>query len=369
MDGVGDYTSILAQGFIQKGYSIDVLCSNKPEINSIQEGSLRVYPLISKWNQTSTGRIIKKIIKLKKPDFIVWQFVPHGYQKYGLAFRVPVWVKLCNNYAPTYVFFHEVRIKINWTNPKSILLGLPMKWIAQRIKKNATSIATSNPGYKKLLGKEVSVFPIPSNISVSPLSEGEKAKTKLRLGINEQFVIGTFGQGVRGQNILLEAIRELSMDRKDFHLHLIGGIRKEIKEEIQEKTTSWGLKDKISFSGYLPEQAINQHLGILDIYLMLEPSHSKSTWTGTSTRSGTLAAAFAAGLPVIGVKGELTSNELEGNMEFISRLEVDAVKKAILQLMETHETRKLLSKNAFAFFKDNLSINKNLEKYITWFEG
>ena len=369
MDGVGDYTFSLAKELVQRGKDISVICAQKDSINTLHKQPFRVAPVVKDWNHAKTGRLLKKLIKANKPDLIIWQYVPHSFNPYGIPRKVPKWVKICSSHAPTFVFFHEVRIKINPRNYKSILLGIPMAWISRKVLKAAHATATSNPGYQQLLDpQKTRIIPVPSNFNLKPLAPLQKDQIKVKLGLEGKFIIGTFGQGVRGQQTLIHSFVDFARQKPQAHLHLIGGIRKEQKIEIENLAETLGLRSKITFSGYLSADEIRDHLGILDIYCMLEPSHSKTTWTGTSTRSGTFAAALQAGLPVIGVEGELNNKELKEVIILLPKLEQKLLTEALFSLEEDEARIRSQQEKSLKYAKEVLNWDQTTTQYLHWIE-
>ncbi len=351
MDGVGDYTHQLSLQLVEQGNEIAVLCNATVAQHTVKEQGITVLPVIQNWNALETIGRLNTALREQQPEVVIWQYVPHAFHDKGLPYLAPVLIAQCRRFTTTLVFFHEVRTKINPSRIKSILLGGPMYILSALIHSIANASATSNPGYLALLkayGKVARMIPIGSNI---PAANQREAITTGR-----QFILGAFGMNLRGQEAILDALSQMKGQHEGVQLLVIGGVSKKAQSAINQRAKELGLNDRIRFTGFLPIEALAEQLDKVNLYLMLEPSHSADTWTGTSTRSGTLAAAMARGLPVLGVRGELSDPSLEEVFFWLDELNGHGLVRIFERCLND---RNLLTEKG-------KSSKKYFERYLTW---
>lgn len=363
---MGDHTFHLANEFIRQGHEVSVLCRKDKRIIeafNLKNSSIRVLPCIEKWGGASV-KIIKNIVDKLQPNWVIIQYTPYSFHHYGLPFFLLNLAYSFRNKVNLAIFFHEVRIKIFHKNMKRILNALPMIFISKQLSKLAKLSLTSNEGYQRLLTTNPNnikshIIRIGSNIHVEDAIEKKSSKLlKKSLLEVDDFVIGTFGMGVRGLPVLLSVFKEISKSEKSITLVLIGNLKADIVKQIKNFGLQNELEEKIVLTGYLPSDKVASYISILDIYLMLEPSHSNNIWTGTSTRSGTLATAMGLGIPVIGTRGELTDGFFvhKKNIYLLDYLNEENLKLSILYLLEDSTMRKILSVEG----------SKSYQKELTW---
>jgi glycosyltransferase involved in cell wall biosynthesis len=360
--GVGDYSYQLTKQLIEKGHEVYVVCRTDTRIQSFLDNNKQrtsIYPVGGNWERKDWIRVCKLIHDIK-PDFVLFQYVPYAYNKYGLPFFLPYYLYKIHLLSKLIITVHEVRIKIDWRNWKSVLIGMPMFFISYLVSQIGTQLITTNPFYAKLLThpQKTHIVRVPSNFNIELFPENRIKTVKAKWGMGANIItVGTFGLGVRGLNYILESIAEICKDQFPIKLILIGNYKDDKKVEIEKAIQKWGIKDHVMITGFVPTEEINEVLQILDIYLMLEPTHSANTWTGTGSKSGTLATAFAAGLPVIGTKGEMTDDFFrdQENIYLLNHLNVEELTKAILDLAHHPQKRQQIGKEALASYHQSLS--------------
>jgi glycosyltransferase involved in cell wall biosynthesis len=368
MDGVGDYTCQLSQALRAKGCDISILTSSDWDGEKTTNG-WNVYPVGGNWRSPLTWRRVLRTVLTLKPDVVVLQYVPHAFEKRGLpvtmvllsaAIRLIIAGKFI-------VFFHEVRIKINPRRIKSLLLGLPMWIISGAIHLLSHQSITSNEAYRRLLsqyGKDAEVIPVGSNI---PLVHHRSMASQWDVSQGDM-VLGVFGFGVRGSEVLLEALAVLKAHLSGLKLVALGAYPEAVMQLLRAAISAKGFENQIIIPGYLPADLIAAHFSRIDIFLSLDPSKSLEQWTGTGTKSGTLATAMGFGKPIIAVKGELTDPILEdGSILLLDQLETAAVVDAVLTLARDPQKREALGAKARSAFEQYLSWNHIGQAYIDCF--
>jgi glycosyltransferase involved in cell wall biosynthesis len=365
VDGVGDHVALLAKHLAEKGLEVHVLCSNKVQnINYPVVQGWQVYPMIGKWNHFWALCQYIYLLRLIKPDHIMWHVVAYGFHPYGLPFVLPILVIVSRIYAPTSVFFHEVRIKINPLRWKSLVIGLPM-WSIMGLTHWLSSFSfTSNGGYQRLLqayGKKARILRIPSNVPIEKVSFEFVQQVKANLGLSKKFVLGTFGMGIRGREILHEALKELQNKFDNLAFMAIGKIPSIEIQELQETLPSI----PVISTGFVDSKDVACYMQVLDLYLMLEPTHSPDQWNGSSTRSTTLATALNLGVPVLGSKGELNDDFIRDlNIVLINNLNVENLVGNITSIRSRYDVFLINSAKSQSIAIEQLSWQQYVDKFV-----
>ncbi len=282
LDGVGDYTFFLAAELAGKGQTVHVVCRKQPE--NTGPANVTIHQVTNNWGQDS-NTILFALLRETNPDWLVLQYVPYAFQPLGLPFFLPkllrrirrAGVRIC-------VMFHEVHIR-----PKGVkgwIIGNLQRFIARQLCRNADAVVTSNEFYEQMLAPfcpEVQVIPVGANIVVEPLPEDTRSQFRKRHFPNASFVVATFGN--RDISEMEQAVRRLSGEGVGL---LVCGVAR---------------------TGYLSPTDLGIHLQCADLFVLPDPVSLRGEG-GTSLKSGSLAAAFAAGLPVVGVRGDMSREPL-----------------------------------------------------------
>ncbi|MEZ4843456.1 MAG: glycosyltransferase family 4 protein [Bacteroidia bacterium] len=298
--GVGDYSYGLALEFAKASYNVHVICKSQLDIR--QSADIHVHPIVENWT-IGGAKTVLKVVRNINPDVILLQYVPNLYSKIALPFNFLYFVFLIQKRKiPIITMFHEVSYRLNPSNAKSYFIAQLQRIIALLICKYSNSIITSIEYYekklKKLTYKKVAVIPIGSPII--ELFDNHAYQIELRKSIckADEIIIATFG--VRNFSILIDATKQLISKGSKIKLLICGKINDEAI--IAEN-------DFIKSTGILSLTDIGKHLSIADIFVM--PDEVKNNFEGgTCNKSGSLAAAFQFGLPIIGFKGDMTNDLL-----------------------------------------------------------
>jgi glycosyltransferase involved in cell wall biosynthesis len=132
-------------------------------------------------------------------------------------------------------------------------------------------------------------------------------------------------------------------------------------QELQKKSPNLPL---IS-TGFIHSKEVAAHLQVLNLYLMLEPTHSLDQWNGSSTRSGTLAAALHLGIPVLGSRGELNDQFFDQiQMTLLEKLDEETIVEAVLAISDHYKHYAILAQKASEQAHLHLSWSSNTEKLL-----
>lgn len=353
--GVGEYTNYLLQTLHGYGHEVSVICEYHPAIQSTSW--CNVFPIVSNWNSRKDIKKCIAIVHKQKPSIVLLEYDGFAYHKYGFPLSLAYLIFKLNKVSKTIVFYHEVRNKFKrFGLLRFINLSIQIITI-QLIHFLSDLSITSTPLYQKLIqypflkNKPVELIRIGSNVVIknTPPNLGLKEK----LGLNNHFVLGTFGHKPRSILFILHSLPLIIQNHPDVKLLIIGKFRPDILQMIKDEIGKLQINDYVLMTGYLPASDVYDYLKLIDIYLMLENLHEEGIWTGTSTRSGSLAAAFGTGLATIGTKGEKTDDffnkknillieELNPKVlaETITKLKADTI---LLNTLKQHARQSFLS--------------------------
>ncbi len=304
VDGVGDYTYHLGRQLARNGHRVYVICSRKAEIVQFAgtQTGLHVHPVIEAWNGQAAGTITGLVDEIK-PDWIIPQYVPYSYNYYG----VPFWFcRLVYGFkARGYkvaLTCHEIFIDLELSRAKYWPVALSQRAIAFALARLADRVIVSIERTQRQLGafgSKVTRIPIGSNILPVPVTDDQVQALRRELAPGGEFVFVSFG--IRDQDAALRVLADLTRAGYPVRLVLLGKLRPEQRQHTEGLLRTLGLEGKVTMPGYLGNDALYQVLRCGDAFMLLEEKRG-----GLTTKSGSLAAAYAAGLPVLGTSGHMT---------------------------------------------------------------
>ena len=250
--------------------------------------------------------------------------------------------------AKTVVTFHDLRTP--YLFPKAG--GLRKRVVHQMAKSADGVIVTNRQDFAKLdgvTGKPLEQIPIGSNITVHPVSEADRRRTRQQLGLNSHdFLLGYFGflNESKGADTLLNALAQLD---ERVHLVFIGGRtgasdpdnNQSFYEQLDVQVEQLGLLDRVHWTGFVEDEQVSQLMASAD--LMVMPYRD-----GVSLRRGTLMAALAHGRPLISTQPQVATPELVHgeNVWLVSAENATELSEAITHLRSHQELRATLSEGA-----------------------
>ena len=342
VDGVGDYTYNLAKEFVRNGHEVVVVCSKNSRVVEGNHDSMCVYPIVINWDRNA-GKKIVCIAKQHNIDIVSLQYVPHGFDKKGLPIGLLFAIREIKKAGfQLFTFCHEVSVEYFPGTIKQRLLEFLMKKITRSLLKQSDYIATSITHYRYMIGqlvgkRNIGQIPIASNIPANVPNDALMYSLRNGIACADELVISFFG--IRNVSTTLEAIKQLQSDGYKLKILFIG----KIPDSIQNILPSNSIK-----TGVLDTMDIYKYFLVSDIMILPESSLS-----GVSFKSGSLAAAMEAGLPVITAKGYLTDDSMKDgeNVVFVYFENISAVKRAIADLVDNQEKRKTIGEAANQLMK------------------
>lgn len=299
VDGVGDYTRQVAAEFSNRGHEVHIICKKDPRIPSSQDG-MQIWPIATKWSFANIQEIIKKINELG-PAWVMIQYVPYSFNRYGIPFAFPFLLSRINrNRTKILLTVHEPYIRFRRLPIKTFLVGQLQRIILRELCRKADKIVTTIDKYKgfvnKYSAKEVHIIPVPSNIIPVSVSEEELKLLRNRIAPAGQKIITTFG--IRDHRFLIDVFKAVLLKQKNVFFLICGKTR--------DTALYDSIKDRTFITGYLESEELFKYLKCADVFFLPDGVRNGSEG-GTSNKSTSLAAAFAAGLPIVGIKGDMNN--------------------------------------------------------------
>lgn len=278
-DGVGVWCRNLGDALTRSG-SIDVL-RIIPEQGNDAESESNGVRRVESWRHASSVAKVMAILRDWKPDVIQIEYPCMGYGK-SLAINLLSFAIRVSKLAPIVVTLHEFA-SFTWLGRiRAMALVLCSQRVVVTDKLNQLIIT-------RLTGICPVLVPVPPQVPVHSASRRRFAdiRPSLHLGYWGYVLPG------KGLELLLGALRIISErssvklhvfadldESNSYHRHLLGVIR------------STGLSEIVVIEGYVPDEAIAQRLGDMDVIVL-------PYLDGVSDRRGTFTAAMATGLPVV----------------------------------------------------------------------
>ncbi len=366
--GVSDYTYHLSKALAEKGHNVYVLTSFNDKIIRNIEGNVKVLPLVKSWNFRGLPQIIKEIKKVN-PDWVLLQYVPHMYSHYA----IPVYIAMLSvilrfSGHKLLTTFHEVAIRFDLKKPKYWVIALIERAITYILCACSQKIVVSIDYYCKMLKRFNSkICRIPVGSSIIPYEVGAETlkRIKEQVAPNGEIIVSTFGSGASWirNDVLLEAVNKLIKEQGILlKIIFLGGIGDSYQKNIIESLAKrLNIEKNIFITGYLQSNEIYKYLAVSDFFVLLD----NNAYGGISTKSTSLASAYAAKLPIIGNRGILTDDFFKDkeNILLINSVDSREVEKGILELFKNYDLCNKLKRGSEETYKDYLSWGRISESY------
>lgn len=349
VDGVGDYTYCLSRELNARGHQVHVICNTRAR-DAAADRNIRVYPIVEQWNAKHYEMALAQIRRIQ-PDWVLLQYVPYSFNAYGMPVSIVKFVRrIKSNGFSLFVFLHEFFIGLQWKAPKATLIALTQIWITRQLCKYADDIGTSTDHYVRILQKwRRGIHQIPIG-SIIPYVDLPPPNGKS--GAN--FKIITFG--IRDVDVLLRFFTEMRKEIEGVTLIVCG------KQRLPAGQTA---VEDVHFTGYLPAEDIACWLSSADVFLL--PDYvSNQGEGGTCLKSSALAAAFAVGLPIIGMKGKMNDRllcELDA-VQLVDYYDFETWKSAVLNIYRQRNGREQMRTSVRNFYDKHLAWRSIGDRYL-----
>jgi glycosyltransferase involved in cell wall biosynthesis len=310
LDGVGDYSYHLANEFQRNGHQVSVLCRQDKTIQKAVENgqfSVLVSPSVPDWNWLAICPL-RRFIRDQRPDWILVQYVPNGFQRWAMPIWLPVLLWLVKRKGvKVSITFHEVYVRMTYWPLKYRLVSVVQRIICTALTCTADKLITSIDLYARLLhkhtAKEVHLIPIGSNILPVTVTFNELQVIRKRIAPNGGAIISTFG--LRNQDVLLQVFERLLKQDPNTSLLICSKLR--LSDTCLELYNA--LKGRITVTGFMKSADVYRYLRASDVFFI--PDHVTYFGKGgTCNKSTSLASGLLAGLPIVGTKGNVNNKLL-----------------------------------------------------------
>ena len=354
LDGIGDYTARLGHTLVQYGpVSIYTAAQEFDEIPGVT-----IKPAFSAERRRDILQLFDTI-KSDRPDWIVFQYNPFSYGRWGLNPYVSHLIRRVRKEPDRPrigLMIHEPYVPIDeWRN------GIMTTWQRKQlwdIGRQADLIFIPiEPWVKKFSQwfKNVPIchLPVGSNI---PLVTSDNVATRRQLGISEErFIVGVFGtmHPSRLTSFIGEAVRALEKKDIDVVLLYIGPDGRLLKERVGS--------DRLIDAGVKSPEDVSRCFSAMDLYLA--PFRR-----GVSARRGSFLVGLQHGVATISTRGEHTDPFLaQVNKDaflLVSDQDVQMYARHACRLALNADSRQKLAKAGQKFFVSHFSWRELAERLL-----
>jgi len=360
LDGIGDYTYQLSKAFVKAGHQVSVYCRKaEGDIQGYTKEQVGVYAQQKGWGLGSVLNVIS-IVRAKQPDYISFQYNPYGFSHLGMPFHMLLLVcclRLMGFKVQT--TFHEIAVRLDAPNPKIWITGIAQRVIANAIHLWSNHSFTSIEMYREYIyvaKQKLSIVPIGCTIDDGVIPNWE---------LTESPMLSYFGRNPRGVLAIPELLAELKKNGINIPFILVGKFSDAIQQKLKTAAGQYGVEEQITITGFLPASKAMETLRASTIFVALMEDE------GMTLKSSSLAAAFCAGLPVVGTAGDMTDTYFFKNNENCLFVENDPAQmaKAIKSLLHNPDKMKQLAIGAQYSFDQHLSWKATYEAYSAVMNG
>lgn len=297
LDGIGDYTANIAKE-LAKSQTVSILTDMGTAYDRI-EGST-IVPTFSVNNTQSIWNILDRV-RTDVPDWILLQYNPFSYGRWGLNLQLPRVIRHIKRRCPGTKFalmVHEPFVPA--INAKFAVMATWQRWQLWRLGRSADVVFFSiDPWARRFRSwfpdKPVLHLPVGSNI---PHVACSRYEARARLGIaDETLILGLFGTAHTAR--LLERVRgaaqAVRQSERDCRVLYIGPHGSEVRKALP------GVP--VITDGPQPADEVSRRFAAMDIYLV-------PLMDGISTRRTSLMTALQHGIATVGTRGPLTDEML-----------------------------------------------------------
>ena len=209
-------------------------------------------------------------------------------------------------------------------------------------------------------------IPIGSNIVPIDISEDEKNILRNEIAKKNDFVIVTFGSSSRRIDLLIKVMNRLIIEGFEIKFLILGKFPDELTEKLKNLINKLELQNDVYIKGFLESDYIYKYLFISDLFVMIEGLDDYG-YVGVNTKSSALAAAYTAGLPVVGTKGHMTDSffKHKENIYFIDSIDERKIADEIKSVISDSDLLDKLKKGSESTYKNHLSWEVIANKYIS----
>ena len=356
LDGIGDYTACIAAE-LAKSATVTIL-TGAPAPTPIP--GVRIETVFSADDPASV-RGIADFVKSNPPDWVLLQYNPFSYGRWGLNLHLPGVMHRLRHASPktqVAVMAHETFMPVvNW---QSAIMTLWQRWQFRRIAGAAAvlffSTEASAAKYRHKF-QEIPIvhLPVGSNI---PFQQCSRLEARKALEIHEDtLVLGLFGTMhiSRMMERVKSACQIVKQRGKDVVVLYVGPHGQAVRDAL-------GATPLLA-EGALPYTEISRRFAAMDIYLV-------PFVDGISTRRGTLMCGLQHGVALVGTRGYNTDTMLreEDGKSFLLAASNDAGQfdRHVETLVNQPETRTLLAASGQQLYNQHFTWQEITSKMLSY---
>ncbi|MCX6971998.1 MAG: hypothetical protein NTV93_17850 [Verrucomicrobia bacterium] len=346
VDGIGDYTHLLAQHLARQS-EVEVYTGIQNSYTSA--GGVSVRGIFDPSRPATIGNLGRALGERPPIDRLVVQYNPFGFGPRGFNPWLPMTLARLRKRLSLSVMFHETYVPCGTAAQCGMRLWqIPQFFFLSRIADlTYASCGRWLPAIRRATGREAVHLPVGSNVVRSKLSR-EEARARLEIG-SSALVLGVFGSAHPSRLLdwIAQASSRLQARAPEVLIVYIGADGEKLRA-----ATGDGVR--LLDCGLLPADSVGDHLMAADV--LLAPFVD-----GLSTRRGSVAAAFQHGIPVLSTSSVWTDAMLldqEERLIFLSP--VDAGAAAYCDLAER------ISKRLPALDSQRTLLRSCYEQHFGW---
>ncbi len=325
VDGIGDYTHLLAQ-HLNRQSEVEVYTGFQNSYTPAEGVSVSG---IFDPSRPATIRNLGKALGEKPPiDRLIVQYNPFGFGPRGFNPWLPMTLARLRGRLSLSVMFHETYVPCGTAAQCGMRIWqIPQFYFMSRIADSTyASCSRWLPAIRRATGREAVQLPVGSNVVRSKLSR-EEARARLEIG-SKALVLGVFGSAHPSRLLdwIAQASSRLQSRVPEVLIVYVGADGEKLRAAAGDGV-------RLLDCGLLPAGSVGDHLMAADV--LLAPFVD-----GLSTRRGSVAAAFQHGIPVLSTSSIWTDAMLLGQEERLIFLSpVDSGAMAYCDLAERLSAR------------------------------
>jgi glycosyltransferase involved in cell wall biosynthesis len=347
LDGIGDYTANLAAAIAgSRAATVKILAGADRPCAAIP--GVTVEPAFSPARPSSVWRIARGVAA-DRPDWILLQYNPFSYGRWGLNLHLPLALRAIKMRCPATrlaVMVHEPFVPVSsvknavmttWQRAQLWLLGRGADVVFFSIQPWAQRFRRWFPG------RPVLHLPVGSNIL--PIVPITRAAARSRLDIPEDTaVLGLFGAAHAGRMLdwVGAAARAARRSGRDTLVLYVGPRAGVVRAALGDVPV-------LAAEGPLPAPEVSRRLSAVDIYLA-------PFVDGVSTRRTSLMTGLQHGLATVGTRGFLTDpclRDQDGRAFLLADMDggADAFAARVLEILDDAPRRARLGDEAERLYR------------------
>ena len=311
--GVGDYTDLLARGFVRSGHDVTALVTASPQL--VTDHSYEVVPLDTTWSMKDLGLVAAAISKAS-PDVLHVQYPGVSYGR-GFAATFAPWAMRLHRHTPLLATtFHEFQFRFRHRARLTIAAAANHLVIAP------------DPGILRAVRHSMAWRPrqsyamIPVAANVSPAVSAARRRDRS----SDELVVGYWGfqRPDKGLETLVDAFARLRGTHAA-RLVLAGDPGPDVDYvfSIKRRVEERGLTKSVTSTGRLSAADLSAEINSFDVCAL--PYRA-----GLTQNRGTYAGAVAHGVYVVTTSRRERGYEANRNTRFVAPGDAGALAEAIL---------------------------------------